>query len=324
MDTFNIELIGIQQEWSLDILLNESNRLNNTIKSIDESIIQEGIGDVLKTLKDKVVKFFRWLWRKIRDFFHNIRDAIKQKMNKEIIPRFDEYADFFYKDYKGEEIIFGEFMNDFSEVKIMFAANLQKGMQNVEKLNNSIIDDIQRTKDLGGEETTSEFVDTYYKDRIEQEFMKAVLDVRYHYINRDQNDEDVKKQIIDAYTYKYSSPISKNRNKVFKFSIDPSKPEEFKEQYKNLKLAISMDELKAIEKMQSDFEKKIKGFEKTATDLCNKLDNSKILEVYLGCTAKSSQLMMNAVQGYRGLSDIINADIMKAFNKMKEEYKRLS
>ena len=105
----DIELTGIQQEWSLDILLNESNRLNNTIKGIDESIIQEGIGDVLKTLKDKVVQFVSWLWNKIKNFFGTLLNKAKELFSKNKLDDFDEFDDNFDDKY------FVDFDDDFFE-----------------------------------------------------------------------------------------------------------------------------------------------------------------------------------------------------------------
>lgn len=321
MDTFNIELIGIQQEWSLDILLNESNRLNNTIRNIDESIIQEGIGDVLKTLKDKVVKFFKWLWRKIRDFFNGIVDAIREKFGKNALCHYDNYLNFFIKDYDGEKIVFGEFQNNVCEVLTTFLGALESGMREVEGINNRIIEDIKRTKDLGGEDTVA-FVDTWYKDHIEQEFMKKVIGKGY-YINRDeQDDKSITAKIVRAY---YDPAKAKNDKDKFIFAIDPAKPNELKSQFEALKkIILASSNASAIKKLQSTFESKIKGFENVANKLCSNSKDSKILSMYLSCTAKSSQLIMNAIKAYEFVEINLGGDVAKSFIKFEQEYKRLS
>ena len=67
--SFNLELVGIQQEMSLNILLDESNRFNNTIKGIDESVILEiSIGDIFK----KIGEFFKRIINGIREFLAKI------------------------------------------------------------------------------------------------------------------------------------------------------------------------------------------------------------------------------------------------------------
>ena len=321
MDTFNIELIGIQQEWSLDVLLNESNKLNNTIRNIDESIIQEGIGDVLKTLKDKVVKFFRWLWRKIRDFFNGIADAIGEKFGKDAPYRYDNYLNFFIKDYDGEKIVFGEFQNNICEVLTTFLGALESGIKEVESINNRIIEDIKRTKDLGGEDTVA-FVDTWYKDHIEQEFMKKVIGKGY-YINRDEQDD---KSIITKIARAYYDPAKvKNDKDKFIFAIDPAKPNELKSQFEALdKIILASSNMSAIKKLQSTFESKIKGFENVANKLCSNSKDSKILSMYLSCTAKSSQLIMNAIKAYEFVEINLRGNVAKSFIKFEQEYKRLS
>lgn len=82
MDTFNIELTGIQQEMSLDILLNEFSYFN-TIRSNNGEIIQEGI-DISK-VKNVISKFFKWLLDKIMDFFKKIKNIIIKFYNEKIL-----------------------------------------------------------------------------------------------------------------------------------------------------------------------------------------------------------------------------------------------
>ena len=82
-EILNIELNGIQQEMSLDILLNEFSRFNSIIKSNNGEIIQESI-DISK-IKNAISKFFKWLFNKIIDFFKKIKNIVIKFYNEKVL-----------------------------------------------------------------------------------------------------------------------------------------------------------------------------------------------------------------------------------------------
>ena len=105
----DIELTGIQQEMSLDILLNESNRfdilLNESNRFNNREIILEGniinsIVNFFKRIIDAIKKIFKFIKDKLNDFFKKIRKKItgvncnNEKGFKEAI---DKYVNKFIK-----------------------------------------------------------------------------------------------------------------------------------------------------------------------------------------------------------------------------------
>ena len=130
-EMLNIELTGIQQEWSLDILLNESNRLNNTIKGIDESIIQEGIGEFAKKVKDAVIKFFKWIIEKIVEIFRTIRKNIIKFYNEKILTMFIKLKESIDKKKKEQSTneSFDVYREDFNFNKTKFKNNCKVGLE---------------------------------------------------------------------------------------------------------------------------------------------------------------------------------------------------
>ena len=111
MDNFNIELNGILEEYNLDIMLNEFSIFNNNINK--DNILNEGIKDIVKTIKDKIVKFFKWLIDKITDFFKKIKEKMQEKIREMENLKFGikgaPAVKYFSEQYHGEEIKFGKF-----------------------------------------------------------------------------------------------------------------------------------------------------------------------------------------------------------------------
>jgi hypothetical protein len=75
---FNLELAGIQQEMSLNILLDEFNSFNNAIREevVLEGNIIESIKKFFKKIIDAVKKFFKLIKDKLIEFFKNVRRKI--------------------------------------------------------------------------------------------------------------------------------------------------------------------------------------------------------------------------------------------------------
>ena len=122
MDNFNIELNGILEEYNLDIMLNEFSIFNNNINK--DNILNEGIKDIVKTIKDKIVKFFKWLIDKITDFFKNytMNGFVAHEVNIKIINDYKKATDFFVYKYRGEEIEFGKFayLDEVNHIKDLY------------------------------------------------------------------------------------------------------------------------------------------------------------------------------------------------------------
>ena len=111
----NRAIMDIYNEASLSFLSGQFAMFNSIV---NESVINEGLREKVKVIKDKVIQAFKDIWGKIKGFFFKAVDFIRGlfiKVKKEVFStatesEFNKAIDFF-KNYKKDPIVFTNFSN---------------------------------------------------------------------------------------------------------------------------------------------------------------------------------------------------------------------
>jgi predicted RNase H-like HicB family nuclease len=171
----NLKINSLTEDTQISIFENEF----TNFKQIQEGfILESSITDKIGKLKDILVKFFKGLVEKIKEFFKNLKDKIKALFSKikikgNKILREDGISDlsltrcakYFKLDYKGEEVVFGEF--PFGNPLKYFEMN-SRGTFDIyqEKIRESIArgSDLNKIKE-GDKEVLNKYIEKLNKER---------------------------------------------------------------------------------------------------------------------------------------------------------------
>lgn len=336
MDTFNMEMSILSDEYKISMLMNESDMFYNS----SNKILNESISDKLKSMKDAVIKFFKFIKEKIKSIFNSFVSKIKEMYKNIKIKKFEFYQkladknlkksqsmsenysvlsesssektpkvildafNFFSKDYKGEEIVFGETtygnalmyynMNARNFFDVMLKDKLAKV---VKKPNNAdelkeLVDKIEETKSTI-KENALHYMTSSGQKTSESSFKNDIIN---YYINKTSKKE-ITSQNIKQYTVDDLIDIAFKGNKWLNW---------LNESYR-------------------DFDNNLKQAEKLVQTTCTEESNTEYVNSCLSLTKTITNLSLSVIEAgnqinvhYRSSSDKVLDNIVSNYIRLNK------